>query len=160
MTRRIAVTGHSDLSDEATTPVYAALLEHLSTRATASLVGISCLARGADSLFASAVLARGGALEVVLPCSTYREQKVRADHLPQFDELLANAAEVRVMPYTEAGREAYEAANEALLAAADELYAVWDGQPSQRSGTGTVVAAAEQRGLPVSIIWPPGAARR
>lgn len=45
-----------------------------------------------------------------------------------FDEPVARAAEVRVMEFEEAGREAYEAANEARLGSADRLVAVWDGQ--------------------------------
>jgi hypothetical protein len=37
-----------------------------------SLVGISCLADGADQLFARAVVDMGGALEVVIPAERYR----------------------------------------------------------------------------------------
>ncbi|MGW5750967.1 hypothetical protein [Nocardia rhamnosiphila] len=79
------------------------------------LVGVSCIARGADSVFARAVLELGGGLEVVLPSRNYREAKVKPDHAPAFDELVARASEVRVMDFEEAGREAYEAANEALV---------------------------------------------
>src|SRR5207245_1835073 len=92
------------------------------------LVGISCIARGADSIFAQAVLDLGGKLEVVLPCRHYREQKVKPDHAPQFDDLLGRATIVHVLPFDEANRDAYEKANELLLSSGERLIAVWDGQ--------------------------------
>jgi hypothetical protein len=40
------------------------------------------------------------------------------------------------------------------------LVAVWDGQPSRGlEGTADVVAYANQRGVPVEVIWPEGATR-
>ncbi|MGW3282123.1 hypothetical protein [Nocardia rhamnosiphila] len=123
------------------------------------LVGVSCIARGADSVFARAVLELGGGLEVVLPSRNYREAKVKPDHAPAFDELVARASEVRVMDFEEAGREAYGAANEALLGSADRLVAVWDGEGGEAGGTGSVVKPARERGVPVDVVWPEGAAR-
>ncbi|MGF6885646.1 hypothetical protein ABIA39_007437 [Nocardia sp. GAS34] len=123
------------------------------------LVGVSCIARGSDSLFAKAVLDVGGRLEVVLPSRNYRERKVKADHAELFDQLLCRAEAVRVMDFDDAGREAYEAANEAVLSTCDRLIAVWDGQPGEGGGTGSVVASAQNKGLPVVIVWPSGSAR-
>ncbi|WP_245547307.1 hypothetical protein [Nocardia brevicatena] len=123
------------------------------------LVGVSCIARGADSVFARAVLEMGGELEVVLPSRNYREAKVKPDHVSVFDELVARASEVRVMDFEEAGREAYEAANEALLGSADRLVAVWDGEGGEAGGTGSVVRLARERGVPVDVVWPDGATR-
>ncbi|GAB2702246.1 hypothetical protein [Nocardia thraciensis] len=125
----------------------------------ADLVGVSCIARGADSVFARAVLDVGGRLEVVLPSRNYRERKVKPDHAEQFNELLRRADTVRVMDFDDAGADAYEAANEAVLGSCDQLIAVWDGKAGERSGTGSVVALASDRGLPVEIIWPVGAVR-
>lgn len=37
---------------------------------------------------------------------------------------------------------------------------VWDGGPSGgHGGTGDVVDAARERGIPVTVVWPEGAAR-
>ena len=53
------------------------------------------------------------------------------------------------------------AASEALLDDVEHVVAVWDGQPSDgHGGTGDVVAAARARGLPVTAVWPEGAARK
>ncbi|WP_345496309.1 hypothetical protein [Nocardia callitridis] len=126
--------------------------------AETDLVGVSCIARGADSVFARAVLDLGGRLEVVLPSRDYRERKVKPDHAEQFDEFLRRA-EVRVMDFDTTGAEAYEAANDAVLSSCDRLIAVWDGMDSVRAGTGAVVAQARAKGVPVERVWPEGAER-
>ncbi|MEV5840298.1 hypothetical protein [Nocardia sp. NPDC052112] len=145
---------------EATVPlVYEAISKILGSDTVSDLVGISCIAHGADSVFAKAVLDAGGALEVVLPSRNYRERKVKPDHAELFDKLLSSASKVHVMDFDDAGREAYEAANEVMLSSCSRLVAVWDGDASQRGGTGTVVELARERGVPVEIVWPDGAAR-
>ncbi|MFE3185460.1 hypothetical protein ACFXKR_31960 [Streptomyces violascens] len=157
----IAVTGHMDLVPEATGPVRAELRKLLGQFEGGDLVGRSCIARGADTLFAQEVLALGGRLCAIVPSRDYREAEVRAADLAQFDALLDAADDVLVMPYEHAGREAYEAANRRLLQGADRLVAVWDsGAPSGRGGgTADVVASARAAGVRVDVVWPPEAMR-
>jgi hypothetical protein len=156
---RIAVTGHMNLTAASVPLVYQAITDALARYSPDDLTGVSCIARGADSIFAQAVLDGGGQLEVVLPSTNYREQKVKPDHAPHFDELLRRATKVHTLPFETANREAYEAANQLLLSA-DQLFAIWDGQPGVDKGsTASVVNAARERGLAVEIIWPEGAAR-
>ncbi|MEU0445626.1 hypothetical protein [Streptomyces tendae] len=162
----LAVTGHMDLTDESVPAVRAALDELLAGYRDLgqgkTLVGISCIAKGADSLFAEAVLAAGGRLVVVVPSRDYRRGTVEPDGAPLFDRLVEAAAEVVVLPYERAGRQAYEAANALLLERADRLVAVWNGEPPGGRGGGTadVVLAAREAGIPVDVVWPDGAARR
>ncbi|CCB75951.1 conserved protein of unknown function [Streptantibioticus cattleyicolor NRRL 8057 = DSM 46488] len=149
-----------DLTEESVPLVRDSLRGVVATYAGPGLYGVSCIARGADSLFADAVLAAGGRLVVVLPSRDYRQAKVKPDHAAQFDRFLEAATEVVVMRYPNANREAYEAADKALLARADRLVAVWDGlSASGRGGTADVVAQAREAGLPVDVIWADGAAR-
>lgn len=156
---RIGITGHSNLSADSVPLVRGSMAELLG-RYTGDLVGLSCLARGADQIFAEVVLEAGGALEVVLPSVDYRETKVKPDNLDQFDGLLMRSALVRYMPHRTAGGAAYEDANEAILSGTDRLVAVWDGQPSGGKGdTGDAVEAARGRGVPVDVVWPEGARR-
>lgn len=157
---RMGITGHSNLTARSVPLVAEAIRTVLARKNAAELVGVSCLARGADQVFAREVLDAGGVLEVVLPATDYRERKVKPDNAADFDELIGKATEVHVMPFAESNRDAYMAASEHVLATVDAIVAVWDGQPSGgHGGTGDVVAAAHERGIPVTVVWPPGAAR-
>lgn len=157
----LAVTGHMDLTPQSEPLVRAALEELLSRHDAGELLGVSCIAAGADSLFAEAVLAAGGRLVVVVPSMDYREHRVKPAHAETFDRLIEVATEVVTMPHETAGREAYEAANAELLKRADRLAAVWDGQAPTGKGGGTadVVLEARAAGIPVDVVWPDGAAR-
>lgn len=155
---RIGVTGHVNITEATAASVYQELRDLLG-RNPSEVVGVSCIARGADSVFARAVLDIGGQLEVVLPSRNYRTAKVKPDHAEVFDELVRSATVVRVMDFDAAGREAYEAANEAVVGSVDQLVAVWDGDAGQAGGTASVVELARERGVPVTVVWPDGAAR-
>lgn len=159
----LAVTGHMDLTEESVPLVRTALDELLKRYAEdGELVGVSCIAKGADSLFAEAVLAAGGRLTVVVPSQDYRQNKVKPDHAALFDHLVEAAEEVLVLPHETANRQAYEAANTVLIERADRLVAVWNGEPPTGKGGGTADTVLEARtaGIPVDIMWPDGAARR
>jgi hypothetical protein len=157
---RLGITGHMNLTAGSLPLVYQALREALAPYAGDELVGISCIARGADSVFAQVVLDLGGKLEVLLPASNYRETKVKPDHAAQFDELTRRAVTVRALPFSEANRDAYKAVNEALVSSCDRLFAIWDGQTGTDKGsTASVVEYARSQGVPVEIIWPAGAKR-
>jgi hypothetical protein len=149
-----------NLSPETVVLVRAAIKEALASYAGSELEGVSCIAQGSDSIFAEVVLELGGSLEVILPSADYRERKVKPDHAIQFDSLINRALRVRTMPHAQANRAAYESANEAMLASCDLLIAVWDGQSSvDQGGTAAVVEQAQQRGLPVAVLWPEGSSR-
>lgn len=149
-----------DLTPDTEIAVTEALRELLTTYAEAGLVGVTCLARGSDQIFARVVLELGGQLEVVLPSSTYREQKVKPENRTSFDALFDQATHVHTMPFIEANREAYEAANKALLDTVDRLAAVWDGHPGNgKGGTADTVQQARELGKTVDVVWPDGAQR-
>ncbi|MFG2721975.1 hypothetical protein ACGFW5_27350 [Streptomyces sp. NPDC048416] len=156
----IAVTGHMDLDPGTIGPVRAQLRELLA-EFSPGLVGRSCLAPGADTVFAQEVLALGGTLCAVIPSRDYRDAEVGAADRSVFDALRAAAEDVAVMPYEHAGRAAYEAANRRLLQGADRLVAVWDGgAPTGRGGgTADTVAEARAAGVRVDVLWPPGSLR-
>ncbi|MDQ8704720.1 hypothetical protein RCO28_19805 [Streptomyces sp. LHD-70] len=156
----IATTGHMDLTGDTAVLVRRAL-DGLLAAYRGELVGLSCIAEGADALFAEAVLAAGGRLVAVIPSRDYRTAVVGAAHAETFDRLVEAASEVLVLPYERAGRAAYEAANAELLGKAERLVAVWDGSPPTGKGGGTadVVEDAHKLGIPVEVVWPHGAAR-
>jgi hypothetical protein len=154
--QRIAVTGHVDVPEDVVRWVVPALTERLGRVVGPSLHGITCLAWGADQLFASVVLALRGTFEVVLPARDYAHAMDAAGHGETFRALLGRASAVETMPYERSSREAYLAASEAMLNRCDLLLAVWNGGPSVRVGdTADVVAKAHERKVPVEVLWPP-----
>lgn len=156
---RIGITGHSNLTAESV-PLVAAELRKVLSDHERPIVGVSCLARGADQVFARAVLELGGHLEVVLPAADYRERKVKPDNRQEFETLIGQATTLRVLPFETSNRDAYAAANEDVLSNVDALVAVWDGAPPDgRGGTGDTVHRARQRGIPVTVVWPENAHR-
>lgn len=157
---RIGITGHSNLTT-ATVPLVAdAIRNALAAHDADELVGVTCLARGADQVFAQVALDLGGTIEVVLPAADYRERKVKPDNAADFDKLIGQAATVHTMPFPRSDRDAYMAASEHVLSTVDAVVAVWDGGPSGgHGGTADVVDAVRERGLPVTVVWPDGAAR-
>jgi hypothetical protein len=156
---RIAISGHRELPSATEGLVKDALTVALERIPGPSLVGVSCLADGADALFAETVLDRGGRLEVVVPAVEYRAG-LPADHHSTYDRLLEAAEEVHRLDFQASTSEAHMAASERMLDLADELFAVWDGLPARGyGGTADVVASARQRGLSVTVVWPPGAQR-
>ncbi|MGW4272431.1 hypothetical protein ACWEGQ_08715 [Streptomyces seoulensis] len=157
----IAVTGHMDLT-EASVPLVREALRRTLEAYGADLDGISCLAAGADSVFADVVLELGGRLFAVIPSKDYRAVKVKPDHADTFDRLVRAATEVTVLDHETANRTAYEAANAVLLGRADRLVAVWNGEPPSGKGGGTADTVLDARGagLLVDVVWPEGAVRR
>jgi hypothetical protein len=156
---RVGITGHTNLAPESV-PLVAAGIRKVLFQHEGPLVGVTCLARGADQVFARVVLELGGQLDVVLPAVDYRERKVEPDDRAEFEELIDQAATVRVLPFETSNREAYVAANEAVFTSVDALVAVWDGAPPDgKGGTADTVEAAGARGIPVTVVWPDGAAR-
>ncbi len=157
---RIGITGHSNLTDDTVPLVADGIREAVAEYAGSELVGVTCLARGADQIFARVVLELGGAVEVVLPATDYRDRKVKPDNAAEFDELIGQARTVRTMPFERSGREAYMAASGHVLDTADLMVAVWDGGPAGgHGGTADVAAAARDRGVSVMVVWPYGAQR-
>ena len=156
--RRIAISGHRDLPQDTSDLVEAAIRAALAADAT-TVTGLSCLADGADQIFASVVLETGGQIEAIVPSRGYREGLPRQAHVG-YDRLLERATVVHRLPYAASTSEAHMAASKFMIAMAGELWAVWDGQPARGlGGTADVVAYANQRDLPVKVIWPAGARR-
>ncbi|GAA3225282.1 hypothetical protein MTQ10_28520 [Streptomyces sp. XM83C] len=156
----IAVTGHIRLTEASLPLVREALRETLAPYA-GDLTGVSCLAAGADSLFAEVVLELGGRLVAVVPSRDYRSAVVTPEHAGTFDRLVEAADDVTVLDRPVADAAAYEAANQEMLRRAERLVAVWDGAPpgGQGGGTADAVLTARAGGLPVDVVWPEGAAR-
>ncbi|MEV5543991.1 hypothetical protein AB0L13_45030 [Saccharopolyspora shandongensis] len=155
---RLAVTGHRGLPQQTTELVQHALRSELGKYGD-SLIGLSCIADGADTLFARAVLDQGGSLIVIVPAANYRE-KLPEEHHADYDELFGRASEIIRLDFPDSTSESHMTASVKMIELADRLVAVWDGKLARGyGGTADVVDAARERDLPVTVIWPDGAER-
>ncbi|MFD1934288.1 hypothetical protein ACFSKW_22725 [Nonomuraea mangrovi] len=155
---RIAVSGHRGLPSQTVTLIDDAIRKALAEHAPA-ITGLSCLADGADQIFARAVLDLGGVLEAVVPAEQYRDGLPVEAH-PEYDALASRAAQVHRLEFVESTSESHMVASRRMLDHADELFAVWDGKPARGyGGTADVVAEARRRGVRIRVIWPEGAQR-
>jgi hypothetical protein len=157
----IGITGHMNLTPATVGLVRAALKSELAQYDPRELVGVSCLAEGADAVFAEVVLELGGRIEALLPARDYRATRVSSSHLPLFDDLVRRAHRTRYIAET-SSMPAYAEANAEMIESVDRLLAVWDGRPSptrKQGGTADAVAAARAAGVPVTVVWPEGAQR-
>jgi len=155
---RIAISGHRGLNASTAQLINQAIRERLS-KYPDGVTGLSCLADGADQIFARAVVDLGGTFEAVIPAEEYRSG-LPAEAYAEYDDLLARAAAVHRLPFAESTSESHMAASKLMIDEADELYAVWDGKPARGyGGTADVVAYARDHDTTVQVIWPAGAER-
>ncbi|MFH8368836.1 hypothetical protein [Streptomyces sp. NPDC018031] len=156
---KLGITGHRGLPEATERLVRTAIQEEIRRHRPDDLVAVSCIADGPDAWFAEAVLQAGGRLAVVIPAERYRDG-LPEDHHPMYDTLLGRATDVHATGMTDSGSQAHMAGSEILVDLADELIAVWDGQPARGyGGTADVVAYADRIGVPVRRIWPAGSSR-
>ena len=158
---RVAITGHRGLDGPSAyaveTSIRATLLPY--AQAGDRLVGVSCLADGADQIFARVVLSLGGRLEAVVLDSAIPQPRSRAD-LEAFQALLRQSTVVQRISCRAVDGAMHLRAGLAMLERVDLLVAVWDGLPGRGpGGTADMVAHARRTGIPLVVIWPDGARR-
>ncbi|MER5889262.1 hypothetical protein ABT160_36015 [Streptomyces sp. NPDC001941] len=157
--KRIGVTGHRSLPEEAVPHIRAALRSALCGQ-EGSMEALSSLAAGADQIFADIALACGAELTVVIPSGDYEADFDHPEELERYHCLKERASREVRMAYDHSTDEAYYAAGTYIADNCDRLIAVWDGRPARGlGGTGDIVGYARRAGTPVTVIWRPGTER-
>ncbi|GGI67405.1 hypothetical protein GCM10011581_00270 [Saccharopolyspora subtropica] len=156
---RLAITGHRELSAETSRIVDVALRQEIARYSPDDLVGTSCLADGADSFLAKAILEHGGKLVTVVPAAEYRIG-LPSEHHSIYDDLFRQSSKVIKLDHVKSDSRAHMDGSLRMIEEADAMLAVWDGKPARGyGGTADIVEAARNKGLPVTVIWPEGASR-
>ncbi|HXO40959.1 MAG TPA: hypothetical protein VN999_05885 [Thermoanaerobaculia bacterium] len=139
----LGVTGHQRLDDEGAWEWVAEEIGAALSRSPSPLIGLSSLAVGADQLFATLVLARGGELRAVLPFAAYAETFSPGRDLDGYRALLGRATSVEVLRACSGRQESYLAAGQRVVDLSDLVIAVWNGEEAAGlGGTGDIVRYA------------------
>jgi hypothetical protein len=141
---KVGITGHQYLEDSHSWEWVKMEMDDLLAKLGQPLIGISCLAIGADSLFAELILQHGGCLEAVLPFPEY-EEELPIQQRDRYQALLKVASAITVLEERQSKQESYFEASKKVVDAADLLLAVWDGKPARGlGGTADIVEYARQ----------------
>jgi hypothetical protein len=150
----IGITGHQRLKDESLWPsIETQLREAIERFSAPGDVALSALAVGADQRFARIALDCGRNLHAVIPCAHYETTFANDSERRAYEELLARATDVTRLDFPQPTEEAFEAGGHEIVARADTMIAVWDGEAAAgRGGTGDIVAYARERGVRVRVV--------
>jgi hypothetical protein len=149
----VGITGHRQLEDPAAWPWVATAIRDQLAGLPPPLVGVTCLAVGADQLLARLVLEGGGKIRAVLPFADI-ERSFAPEDVPAYRDLARQAAlEILQIPGTD--EDSYLAAGRRVVELSDIMFAVWNGKLAKgRGGTADIVAYAIGGGVPLIHIDP------
>ena len=143
---RIGITGHQKLRQASDWDWVRREVGRIIESVDPPLIGISCLAAGADQLFANVVLENGGVLEVIVPFAEYENTFAETEPRDLFRALLSSASRVEVLVKTGSDEEAYLRAGKRVVDLAEVVLAIWDGKPAAGlGGTADVVRYARDK---------------
>lgn len=110
---------------------------------------ITGMALGWDTGFAIAAYCLGIPFIAAIP---FEGQHLRWEqgHIRRYNEILSNAAEVKVVSSGGYSPQAMEIRNRWMVRHADRIAALWDGSSG---GTGNCVRWATKRGKPIDQLW-------
>ena len=142
---RIGITGHQRLAQASEWDWARVETRRIVDRYDRPLIGISCLAAGADQLFAEIVLEKEGMLEAVIPFPEYEHSFSNPQDREKYRALLSSASSVEVLEKTRSTEEAYLAAGKRVVDLAEVMLAIWNGEPAGGvGGTADIVQYSRQ----------------
>ncbi len=116
--------------------------------------GLSCLAEGADQIFAECVLERGARLRAVIPTDNYVKQ-FRGRPRTTYLRLISLAAIAKIEGGRGSEEDAFLEAGRYIVDHSDVIIAIWDQLPPQgKGGTADIVAYAREQKRTVRVINP------
>ncbi|MEI6349306.1 MAG: hypothetical protein WCP69_15275 [Bacteroidota bacterium] len=116
--------------------------------------GYSCLAIGADELFAELLIQNNINYTVVIPCTDY-ETTFEKTTLGNFLLLKGKASELIELKNNQPSEKAFNEAGKIIVDNSDILIAVWDGEEAKGlGGTGDIVEYAKSKNKKIIHLNP------
>ncbi len=148
---RIGLTGHQKLSEPSGWVWVRQWLDTFLPSVPKPLVGITCLAVGADQLFAEAIFRSLGTIEAVIPFPDY-ETTFDEEDKQLYRQFLGRASKVILLAKQSSEEESYLNAGKVVVGLSDLVVAVWDGKPAAGLG-GTADIVEYARNQMKQVVW-------
>lgn len=136
------IAGHQDLGTAESVRMVAAAMNTIIERYGVSS-GVTCLARGADQLYAESLATRGLSYTVILPCAEYASVFTSPSDRERFERLVRLASRTVALTFSEPSERAFYEAGKRVVDMSDIVIAAWDGLPAKGlGGTADIVRYA------------------
>lgn len=151
---KVGLTGHQDIGSKSDVDwVKGSLIEQIEKYKVS--LGISCLAVGADQLYAEILHSRVIPFMVIIPSFGYEKTFNEKTELFKYNRLLLTAQEIVRMDFPYPSEDAFYAAGKEVVNQSDVMFAVWNGKKAKGlGGTGDIVNFAEQHNKKIIHINP------
>ena len=117
--------------------------------------GFSCLAVGADQLYAEILNEKKIALTAIIPSEEYKKTFNNNNQLLNYERLLSTAKKTVKLDYSSPTEEAFHAAGKEVVKRSDMIFAIWNGKKAKGlGGTADIVDFAIQQKKQVIHINP------
>ncbi len=144
---KIGITGHQVIKNPFDWLKIQSLIEENLKKIESPVIGITSLAKGADQVFAKAILKHSGSLWVVLPFKDYDTVFQDSNLREEYSQLLKKADKVEILELDQERETCYFEAGKRIVDQSDFMIAVWDGKKAAGlGGTGDIVAYAHTVG--------------
>lgn len=145
----VGITGHQDLGGSETARWVAEAISAALDRVNVTK-GLTCLAKGADQLYAQILQDRHLPYVAVIPCKQIEASFSTEEDITLFRRLRTAAAETVTLPFDAPSETAYFEAGKAVVDRSELIIAVWNGLPAKGlGGTADVVKYALDTAKPV-----------
>ncbi len=149
----IGITGHQDLEKYDQQWIERSLEEYFVQSKVQ--VGVTCLAKGTDQLFAYLLNRKKITFDVIKPCHDYAETFGSEYDKNNYENLLALARNVKTLGFKEPSETAFYEGGKEVVNRSNGVIAVWDGEKAKGlGGTGDIVNFALATGKDVLHINP------
>lgn len=148
------ITGHQNLGDQETISwVEDCLIQEIPKYHITK--GLTCLAIGADQLFAEVLETFYIPFIAIIPCDGYEQTFNKKITQESYFSYLSKAEDTIKLNFPEPSEEAFYAAGKYIVDHCDILFAIWNGKAAKGlGGTGDIVEYARRKKRRVAHINP------
>jgi len=142
---KVGITGHQDLGSQATVDWVARVISHAVKQYNVT-EGLTCLAAGADQLYAEILKGQNIPYIAVIASDNYEKTFKVKSHYENYLVLIAHAQQTIKLKFSQPGETAFFEAGKEVVNLSAAIFAVWNGKNAKGlGGTADIVQYALDR---------------